>query len=300
MYRNLDMTALRSFIAIADTGGVTRAASKLHLTQSAVTMQIKRLEASLDQPLLERIGRGVQLTKQGEQLVSYGRRILSLNDEIWRRLTDDAFEGQVVLGVPQDIVYPHIPTILRSFATDFPRANVRLVTGATAVLKERFTAGDLDLILTTELAPSGNAELLREEELMWFGVTDGTAWRRRPLPIAYEKNCVFRAIAIAALDRANIAWDAPFGASDWRDYSAFVSADLAVTGILLGTHRANWSPVPEAAHLPELPRFGIYLYIDEERGDSLAHQLAGYVRDEYFHQMPYKGDQQMPLIQACG
>ncbi|MEE8455847.1 MAG: LysR family transcriptional regulator, partial [Limibaculum sp.] len=82
MARNLDLTALRSFVTVAETGGVTKAAHQLHLTQSAVSMQLKRLEESLAQPLLDRSGRGVALTNQGEQLLSYGRRMLALNDEV--------------------------------------------------------------------------------------------------------------------------------------------------------------------------------------------------------------------------
>ena len=88
MYRNLDLTALRSFVAVAELGGVTRAASKLHLTQSAVSMQIKRMERSLDQTLLKRAGRSVELTGQGEQLLAYSRRMVALNDEAWGRLTN--------------------------------------------------------------------------------------------------------------------------------------------------------------------------------------------------------------------
>lgn len=83
MPRNLDLTALRSFVTVADSGGVTRAALQLNLTQSAVSMQLKRLEESVGQPLLDRSGRGVALTPQGEQLAGFARRMLALNDEAW-------------------------------------------------------------------------------------------------------------------------------------------------------------------------------------------------------------------------
>lgn len=96
--RNLDMTTLRSFMAVADHGGVTRAAGALNLTQSAVSMQIKRLEEMLDITLLDRANRRVTLTASGEQLLSYARRIVALNDEAVGRLTEDLFEGEVVLG----------------------------------------------------------------------------------------------------------------------------------------------------------------------------------------------------------
>src|SRR4028118_1391061 len=87
MPRNLDLTALRSFVTVADSGGVTRAAGLLNLTQSAVSMQLKRLEESLGLGLLDRSGRGVSITPTGELLVSYARRLLQLNDEALGRLT---------------------------------------------------------------------------------------------------------------------------------------------------------------------------------------------------------------------
>ena len=121
MPRNLDLTALRSFTAVADAGGVTRAAAQLNLTQSAVSMQLKRLEESLGLPLLDRSARTIALTAQGEQLLAYARRLLALNDEAWGRLTHPAFEGVLDFGVPHDIIYPHVPGVLRHFSAEYPR-----------------------------------------------------------------------------------------------------------------------------------------------------------------------------------
>ena len=107
MIRNLDIAAMRSFLAVAEMGGVTRAATQLNLTQSAVSLQIKRLEELFGQPLFERTGRGVTLTAQGEQLVGYARRLLAANDETWSRMTEPAqFAGEINLGSPDDLLYP--------------------------------------------------------------------------------------------------------------------------------------------------------------------------------------------------
>ena len=123
--RNLDVTTLRSFVAVAESGGVTRAAGFLHLTQSAVSMQLKRLEELLGLELLDRSGRTIALTASGEQLLVYARRMVALNDEVITRLTDQAYEGQITLGVPHDIVYPVIPQVLRQFNAAFPRVKVQ-------------------------------------------------------------------------------------------------------------------------------------------------------------------------------
>ena len=112
--RNLDVTTLRSFVAVAEAGGVTRAAGFLHLTQSAVSMQLKRLEELLGLELLDRSGRTIALTASGEQLLVYARRMVALNDEVMTRLTDQAYDGQIALGVPHDIIYPVIPQVFKA------------------------------------------------------------------------------------------------------------------------------------------------------------------------------------------
>ena len=111
MARNLDLTALRSFVAVADAGGVTRAAGFLNLTQSAVSMQLKRLEDGLGIALLDRSARTIALTPMGEQLLSYARRMLALNDKIYGCMTSTDYEGEITVGVPSDIIYPAIPLV---------------------------------------------------------------------------------------------------------------------------------------------------------------------------------------------
>jgi len=153
--RNLDISALRSFVMIAELGGVTRAAERLNLTQSAVSMQLKRLEAAFDQPLVSRQGRGVSLTEEGEQLLAYGRRMVRLNDETWNRMMHEAFQGRVTFGVPEDIVRPYVTGILRDFVGAFPRARINLVSSITRLLISEFAENKIDIMLTTEPVQSG-------------------------------------------------------------------------------------------------------------------------------------------------
>ena len=115
MYRSLDLSALRSFVAVGELGVVTRAASKLQLTQSAVSMQIKRMEQNLDQTLLKRVGRRVEVTEQGEQLLGYVHRMAVLTDKARGRRKCPQFESEITLGVLYDITHPYIPNIQREF-----------------------------------------------------------------------------------------------------------------------------------------------------------------------------------------
>ena len=281
MYRNLDLTALRSFVAVAELGGVTGAASKLHLTQSAVSMQIKRMERSLDQTLLKRAGRSVELTGQGEQLLAYGRRMVALNDEAWGRLTCSQFEGEITFGVPYDIIYPHIPNILREFNAAYPRVKVRLKSSHTSYLKERFEAGVPDIILTTELPKAGSGDLLCVEPLVWYCVNGGKVWRRRPLPISFDAKCIFRQSGLAALDAEGIPWEYAVDSTGFTAFSAFISADIAIVCALRGSQRSDWIEVPAEAGLPALPEYGVFQYVRDNARNTPVQELAAMIEAAY-------------------
>ena len=258
--RNLDVTTLRSFVAVADSGGVTRAAGFLHLTQSAVSMQLKRLEELLGVELLDRSGRTIALTASGEQLLVYARRMVALNDEVIGRLTDQAFEGEIVLGVPHDIVYPAIPQVLKQFNAAFPRVKVQLVSSYTRALKDQFSRGECDLILTTETEQGPSAETLCRKPLVWIGAPGGAAWRQQPLKLAFGRLCTFRPRVVEALDAVGIPWDVIVETESDRTIEATVSADLAVHTMIEGTEPPHLERVDHGGDLPDLPMQQINLY----------------------------------------
>lgn len=280
MRRNLDLTALRSFVAVADAGGVTRAAGFLNLTQSAVSMQIKRLEEALGIELLDRTGRSVVPTPAGEQLLSYARRMLALNDELWCRLTACDFEGEVTLGVPHDVIHPVIPRVLQSFGAAFPRMQVRLLSANTLDLKEAFSRGAADLILTTEDGCEDGGETLAEAPLVWVGAIGGSAWKQRPLRLAFSESCIFRTIAIAALERAGIPWEQAVNAVQIHAVEAVISADLAVAAFLEGAAPATTETLPASA-LPPLGVSRINLYVSKASRSDPLETLAGMIRDGF-------------------
>ncbi len=279
--RNLDITTLRSFVAVADQGGVTRAAGFLHLTQSAVSMQLKRLEELLGLELLDRSGRTIALTASGDQLLAYARRMIALNDEVISKLTDQAFEGEVVLGVPHDIVYPAIPRVLQRFNADFPRVRVQLVSSYSLQLKDMFKKGVCDLILTTEATVGEGAETIAELPLRWIGAPGGSAWRKRPIPLALGRRCLFRPQVIAALDEAGIPWELSVETENDRTIEATVSADLAVHAMLDGTEAAHLSQIDDGGVLPELPAHMINLYGGEFGRGAVVEALASLVRQNF-------------------
>lgn len=281
MQRNLDMTALRAFVTVAETGGVTRAAGQLHLTQSAVSMQVKRLEESIGQRLLERAGRGVALTVHGEQMLGYGRRILALNDEVWSRMTSQAFEGEITFGVPSDIVYPHVPTILQRFAQEYPRIKINLISSLTERLKRQMARGEIDLILTTETGIDPGGQTLQLAQMIWVGSPGGAAWKARPVRLAFNHECIFRGQAQRALDEAGIMWEMAVESDSWRTVEASVSADLAIHAELEGTAHQHLEAIPHNGALPDLPITNINLYVTKGPQADMAERLAVMVRQAY-------------------
>ncbi len=281
MPRNLDMTALRSFAAVAEAGGVTKASGFLNLTQSAVSMQLKRLEESLDLKLLERNGRGVVLTGAGEQLLGYARRMLALNDEVFGRLTNQAYEGEVVLGVPHDIVYPAIPQVLQRFAAEYPRMNVRLVSSYTKGLRKMFERGECDMILTTEDTLEAGGVTLMTLPLIWIGAPGGSAWKSRPLRLAYEHACIFRAGVQKALDEAGIPWEMAVESDSTRTIEASVSADLAIHTVLEGMEPPYVEKIQHGGALPDLTTKQINLYVSDLAKGQAVNDMAEFVRQAY-------------------
>lgn len=281
MRRNLDITALRALVAVADYGGVTKAAHVLNLTQSAVSMQIKRLEEMLGLLLLDRSGRGVQLTGAGDQMLSYARRMLMLNDEVIARLTESEFEGEIVLSVPYDIVYPHIPQVLQRFNAAYPRMKVQLQAVNTRKAKEDFAKGECDLILTTEGHCDAGGETLTQLPLVWIGAPGGQVWRQRPLRLALGRYCSFRTGVLAALDRAGIPWEAAVESESDRTLEAAVSCDMAVHALLAGTEPPYAERINHGGALPELTRHFINMYIRPGADNPGVRALADLLRNAW-------------------
>ncbi|MGC1488115.1 MAG: LysR family transcriptional regulator [Albidovulum sp.] len=281
MARNLDLTALRAFVTVAESGGVTRAAGLLNLTQSAVSMQIKRLEEGLGQAFFARAARKLTLTPEGEQLLGYARRMLVLNDEALSRLTDSGYVGELRLGVPCDIVYPQIPGILKALAQEFPRVRINLYSSFTSELRESFGRGEFDMILTTESAPGPGGEVLATRDMVWIGASEGTAFQRRPLRLGFVSKCIFRGVAQQALDEAGVAWEMSFDGDSEQVVEATVAADLAITARMRGAVPDGTVVVEPGNVLPQLGQLKVCLYDAGQQKGPVAQALLAQIRCAY-------------------
>ena len=156
---NLDLDLVRAFLVVCEQRSFTRAGERLGRSQSAVSLQVRRLEEQLGQPLLSRDPRHVAPTEQGAAFLPQARRLLRLNDEILASLGADEIEGEVRLGAPEDFATQHLPSVLGSFARSHPRIALTVTCDLTLTLLDRLSEGALDW---DRLGEGGRAFVLRE------------------------------------------------------------------------------------------------------------------------------------------
>ena len=179
----LDVDQLRTFIAIAETGSFTRAADIVHKTQSAVSMQMKRLEERLDRAIFARDGRASKLTEDGERLLDYARRIVKLNVETIAAFSDE-LTGRVRLGVPDDYADRYLPEIMARFSRAYPAIELTVICEETICLLERIKGNELDLAIITNCSGSMTAENFRQERLLWATSNRHSTHPEERLPLA--------------------------------------------------------------------------------------------------------------------
>ena len=281
MSANLDVTLLRAFLTVVEAGGVTPAARALHVTQAAVSQQIKRLEEMLEQQLFERTGRRLVLAPAGERLLASAQRLVALNDELVASMRAPSFEGEVRLGVPYDIIASFVPPVLRRFAKAQPRVRVSLVCEDSRIVREQLRSGGVDLALTTESECGRHGETLRTDRLVWVGVPGGDAHTRDPLPVSLgAPTCVFRPVAVEALGKARRDWRAVCEVSRMEPVYAAIEAGLAVAPLLRSSVPDRFEILGKPARLPTLPEFKINLYAPPGLSPA-ARDLADHVRASF-------------------
>ena len=279
MPRNLDTVLVRSFVAVAETGGTTRAAAVLHLTQSAVSQQIKRLEDGLGCELFRRDRKRMRLTEAGERLLAGARRMLAVNDEIWTTIAGPGVRREVRLGVPHDMTGPFLPQALRAFARELPGVRIVLQNSTSGLIRQALARDELDLGLVHEPGCDPGGEVLFADSLVWVGAAGGVAWRRDPLPVLLGgPTCAFRAPAVEALAGQGRDWHQPCECSDVLREIATIEADLAVGVFLRSTVPASLVPLPPEAWLPALPMFNVNLYLRRGSVSAAVEQLALHIK----------------------
>ena len=232
MIANLDIDLLKTFIAIAEQGSFTRAAEEVHKTQSAVSMQMKRLEDVVQRPLFDRDGRQNKLTADGERLLDYARRLAKLNDEAVATFTRPELTGTVRLGTPDDYADRLLPEILARFSRTHPLVQVDVECKNSGNLVELARQNEVDLALVTCVNRADVDAVVRVEPLVWVTSAQHHVHERETVPIALSHpDCIWRHMALRVLAEAGRSYRIAYASTNANAISAAVMAGLAVAAI---------------------------------------------------------------------
>ncbi len=225
----IDTMTLKTFIAVAETSSFSRAGDIVGRSQSAVSLQIKKLEESLKAPLFKRTSRDVALTEQGEIFLGYARRMIELQWEAFSRLTEPEVRGEITFGVPEDFATHYLPDILASYAKHHPHVQLHVVCDLTLNLLQEFQKGHLDIALLKRDPErvKGGTKVWREP-LVWAAAEHYQL--KTPIPLVLSPQpCIYRERAIAALDRVRKPWQIAYSSPSLAGTIAAVKGGLGVT-----------------------------------------------------------------------
>ena len=229
--QDLQIDWLKCFVAVVDSGSLSNAAVEVHRSQSAVSMQIKKLESALNCQLLIRGPRILELTLKGQTLLGYARRMLALHAETQAAFHGEQLRGRIRLGVAEDYAAAYLTPVLKRFAPRYPGIDIELDCEQSASIIPRVTSGELDLALVSRDQPKRGAVLFREM-MVWVGSQQFELWNRDPLPVAvYESGNLARQIAVNSLAMQGRNYKVVYNSSSLTGQLAAVESGIAVAAL---------------------------------------------------------------------
>ncbi len=260
MQATIEPDLLKAFVAIADSGSFTDAAKRVHRTQSAVSMQIKRLEDLLGRPVFVREGRSVRLTPDGETLLGHARRILKAHQDALAAFDPSELQGTVSLGAVDEYAVAFLPSILNRFAETHPLVHVEVVVDTSPNLLDRLAENTIDFALITHGYGDDGGIILWREPVVWVTLATHVAHLEDPVPLAlFHPGCIFRQWAIDALSREGRAYRLAYTSVSLAAIQAALRAGLAV-GVLPRVNVTEGLRIlDEGDGFPALPHYQIAL-----------------------------------------
>ncbi|WP_329905753.1 LysR family transcriptional regulator [Serratia quinivorans] len=259
---NIDPTLLRTFVAVTETGGFTRAAQQQNLTQSAISHQIRRLEEQIGRQLLHRTTRRLTLTEDGEDLLRHAMQVLHALDAMRRRFESSPVSGVVRFGLTESFLGERLPPLLSQFARTFPAVRLEVNVSIGLDLCGMVKGNELDLAVVMSLANRIEGRLLRRTQLVWVAAEtfslEGTS-----LPLAlFPMPSVSREAGIAALESKAIEWHTAFTSQSQQGLRAAVLAGLGVAVMASGDVAPGMKVIGDQYGLPKLPDIDFTLIVN--------------------------------------
>lgn len=235
----LDLKLLRTFVAVADTASFTDAAERLNSTQSTVSQQLGRLEATLGRSLIDRSSRPISPSPAGERLLGYARRLLVLQDEAQALLADPAGTCTIRIGVPDDMVTSAMSSCFARFAGRHRQIRLDVTTGLSRDLKKRFRDGEFDIAIVKEAVTDGDARASFPEPLAWFEAENSEVWQD-PIPlVTFPPGGLYRDVMIDRIEREQRRWYIAFTGNSLGSVLSAVEAGLGVSVLPVSTTHAH-------------------------------------------------------------
>ncbi len=276
---SLDTDQLRTFLAIEQTGSFTKAANIVAKTQSAVSMQIKKLEENVGKQLFLRLGRNIQLTSDGHKLVAYAREIIDASNRAMAAFDEEALRGNVYLGTADDYAERFLPTILAGFSESNPFVEVSVVCENTYGLRQRIKSGELDVAIVTHNEAREQSELIRREPLLWVTSARHNIHMQNPLPLALgSPHCIWREAAMSALNDANREFRMLYTSFSATVVGSAVLAGLAVSVQPESALRPGMRVLTERDGFPELAQAEIGMLRGRRERNTVSEALISHIR----------------------
>ncbi|MDJ0614878.1 MAG: LysR family transcriptional regulator [Rhizobiaceae bacterium] len=281
---NIDLPLLKSFTAIADHGNFLTASKAVNRSPAAVSMHIKKLEEELGYSLFERDARQTKLTKNGERLLPYARRMLRLEKEIETEFDNAPLQGSIQLGVPDDVVERFPMRILSAFMNEYPNVTLGIHVDHTPALLSKVDKNVLDLSIIT-YAPSiygvSECERLTREPEIWVMAANGISARKTPLPITlWDQGWAWHEPVISILKEADIEYSIILECENLTARKSAIEADLAIGPLPHSLLDSNLAEVPHLKHLPALPEYGLGLKTPKNMSPE-TEAVAEYLRNHF-------------------
>ena len=280
----LDLNLLKTFVAVVESGSLSNAAPRVGRSQSAVSMQMQRLEEMVGNQLLVRGPRTVTPNAIGEDFLIYARRLLKLSDEAWASVTRPKETGSVRLGVPDDYAAFLLPPVLSRFAEDHPLVTVELICEQSTALVKTLAEGRLDLAIVTRL-PDQPLDVIRLERFVWVASPNHVAWQTDPLPVAlFEPGCAARMNVLQALGEADRSYRCTYSSASLLGLIAVVQAGLAVAGLAKRSVPPSLRIIGGNEGLPVLPDLEIGILRNPLSSTPAVDRLHDFLRRDLAQQ----------------
>jgi len=274
----LDIDQLHTFVAIVDTGSFTKAADRVFKTQSAVSMQMRRLEERVGKQLFMKDGRGNKLTAEGDKLLNYARRIIRLNNEAMAAFDDNRLEGTLRIGTPDDYADRYMPEIIGRFAKTHPNVELYIVCEPSPSLAEKMARGELDIALVTHNPRLRVSDVVRTEPLCWVASANHPLRDDAPVPLAVgRRDCLWRQLACSALDADGREYQVLFTSWSATVVAAAVLTGMAVSVLPESTLRPGMKVLSAADGFPPLPPVQIGLMKRPGLSPSLLNAITDHI-----------------------